>query len=400
MSAADQSHLSHLARTDNDPPGAEQLEPDDAQADILDSLVTSLYSCVEHKDGFDLFLRNIRDTFDLVSCCLAVIQKEPHLKGLYGWAVGYPPGIVPLMLKTGLVFKDKAIARALETGPNALFSYADGDPESNFLADMPTFSRTWIRAAGIIDSATIAFTNKYQQHVVLVFNRHKDSGVFSKPEMAMLSRLKKHAEIALDLYERLHRSEQSFKDLQSSIAVLKQPVAVFSPVSLLVSASPAFVEIGRCYKVFTINQDSREIAFKDQQFGKDFYTQLMLFITGKTGALDDSDTLYLQTSALPLRISITPVHNRQSNNSNVLVEIFDPNVCRTPSIAEIRKVISATEAEARVCLCLLKGASTAEAAEQLQLAISTIRTNIKSLLQKNNFRRQVDLITHLMRICS
>ena len=167
MSAADQSHLTHLARTDNEPPGAKQLEPDDAQADILDSLVTSLYSCVEHKDGFDLFLRNIRDTFDLVSCCLAVIQKEPHLKGLYGWAVGYPPGIVPLMLKTGLVFKDKAIARALETGPNALFSYADGDPESNFLADMPTFSRTWIRAAGIIDSATIAFTNKYQQHVVL-----------------------------------------------------------------------------------------------------------------------------------------------------------------------------------------------------------------------------------------
>ena len=326
MSAADRSEPTHLARAENGQSSAEQLEPDDTQADILDSLVTSLYSCVEHKDGFDLFLRNIRDTFGLVSCCLAVIQKEPQLKGLYGWAVGYPPGIVPLMLKTGLVFKDKAISRALETGPNALFSYADGDPESNFLADMSTFSRTWIRAAGIIDSATIAFTNKYQQNVVLVFNRHKDSRVFSKPEMAMLSRLKKHAEIALDLYERLHRSEQSFKDLQSSIAVLKQPVAVFSPVSLLISASPAFVEIGRRYKVFTINQDSREIVFRDQQFGKDFYTQLMLFITGKTGALDDNDTLYLRTGALPLRISITPVHNRQSNNSNVLVEIFDPNV--------------------------------------------------------------------------
>ncbi len=104
MSAADRSELTHLARAENGQSSADQLETDDTQADILDSLVTSLYSCVEHKDGFDLFLRNIRDTFGLVSCCLAVIQKEPQLKGLYGWAVGYPPGIVPLMLKTGLVF--------------------------------------------------------------------------------------------------------------------------------------------------------------------------------------------------------------------------------------------------------------------------------------------------------
>ena len=199
------------------------------QTDMFDKLVTSLYSSVDHKEGFDPFLRHIREALNLVSCCLAVIQKEPQLKGLYGWAVGYPPGVVPLMLKTGLVFKDEAIARALEQGPNTLFSYADGDPDCDVLAGMSTFSRTWIRAAGIADSAAIAFTNKYQQHVILVFNRHKSSPVFSREEMALLGRLKKHAEIALDLYERLHRSEQIFKDLQSSIAVLKQPVAVFSP---------------------------------------------------------------------------------------------------------------------------------------------------------------------------
>ncbi|MGB2246275.1 MAG: hypothetical protein ACPH3N_01325 [Alcanivorax sediminis] len=379
--------------------GSQWLGPGDA-IDKLDNLVTSLYSCVEHKDGFDPFLCRIREELDLASCCLAVIQKKPQLKGLYGWAVGYPPGVVPLMLKTGLVFKDEAIARALEQGPNALFSYADGDPDRDVFDGMSNFTRTWIRAAGIIDSAAIAFTNKYQQQVILVFNRHKGSPIFSKQEMALLSRLKKHAEIALDLYERLHRSEQIFKDLQSSIAVLRQPVAVFSPVTLLISASPSFLDIGRRYQVFKVNENSKEIEFRDQAFAKSFYTQLMLFITGETSALDDNDTLYLQTDALPLRLSITPVHNEQRNNRNVLVEIFDPNACRTPSTAEIRKVINATEAEARVCLCLLKGASTAEAAEELALAVSTIRTNIKALLQKNSFNRQVDLITHLLRICS
>ncbi|MQX53239.1 hypothetical protein [Alcanivorax sediminis] len=391
----------------NSDPGHNRLRETDSQwlgpgdaIDKLDNLVTSLYSCVEHKDGFDPFLCRIREELDLASCCLAVIQKKPQLKGLYGWAVGYPPGVVPLMLKTGLVFKDEAIARALEQGPNALFSYADGDPDRDVFDGMSNFTRTWIRAAGIIDSAAIAFTNKYQQQVILVFNRHKGSPIFSKQEMALLSRLKKHAEIALDLYERLHRSEQIFKDLQSSIAVLRQPVAVFSPVTLLISASPSFLDIGRRYQVFKVNENSKEIEFRDQAFAKSFYTQLMLFITGETSALDDNDTLYLQTDALPLRLSITPVHNEQRNNRNVLVEIFDPNACRTPSTAEIRKVINATEAEARVCLCLLKGASTAEAAEELALAVSTIRTNIKALLQKNSFNRQVDLITHLLRICS
>lgn len=393
-------HPGHVADPDRNQVKGELLAPDDNQADILDRLVTSLYSCVDHNEGFDPFLRCIREELDLVSACLAVIQKEPQLKGLYGWAVGYPPGVVPLMLKTGLVFKDKAIARALDAGPNALFSYADGDPECDVLAGMSSFSRTWVRAAGIVDSATIAFTNKYQQHVALVFNRHKSRPVFSKQEMALLARLKKHAEIALDLYERLHRSEQSFKDLQTSIAMLKQPVAVFSPVTLLISASPAFIDIGNRYDVFTVNQETRGIHFRDTGFGKDFYTQLMLFITGKTAALDDNDTLYLHTDALPLRFSITPVHNKQRNNSNVLVEIFDPNDCRVPGTAEIRKIINATEAEARVCHCLIKGANTAEAAEELSLAVSTVRTNIKSLLQKNNFNRQVDLISHLLRICS
>ena len=394
------SDNNELRLSGSHPDNAEWLEPDSDPTDTLDRLVTSLYSSVDHREGFDPFLRHIREELNLVSCCLAVIQKEPQLKGLYGWAVGYPPGVVPLMLKTGMVFKDEAIARALEQGPNTLFSYADGDPERDVLAGMSTFSRTWIRAAGIADSAAIAFTNKYQQQAILVFNRHKSCPIFSHEDMALLGRLKKHAEIALDLYERLHRSEQIFKDLQSSIAVLKQPAAVFSPLSLLISASPAFVEIGHRYQVFTVNHDSGEIAFRDPAFSKDFYTQLMLFITGKTDALNDNDTLYLHTDALPLRVSITPVHNEQRNNRNVLVEMFDPNACRTPGVEEIRKVISATDAEARVCLCLLKGANTAEAAEQLGLAISTIRTNIKSLLQKNNFNRQVDLITHLLRICS
>jgi len=390
----------HVVSADDQPAEPELLHTLDTQTDTFDRLVTSLYGCVENNQGFDPFLRCLREELTLASCSLAVIQKEPELKGLYGWALGYPPGVVPLMLKTGLVFKDEAIARALALGPNAVFSYADGDPEHDVLADMSAFSRTWLRAAGIVDSATIAFTNKFQHQIVLVLNRHKSHAVFSRDEMALLSRLKKHTEIALDLYERLHRSEQVFRDLKSSIAVLKQPVAVFSPVSLLISASPAFEQIGQRYEVFQVNHDTRQIEFQDQAFAQEFYTQLMLFITGKTSALDETDTLYLHTNALPLRFSITPVHSRENDNNTTLVEIFNPNDVRTPTTTEIRKVITATEAEARVCLALIKGADAAQAARELDLAVSTVRTNIKSLLQKNNFNRQVDLITHLLRICS
>ncbi|MCK0153155.1 hypothetical protein MWU49_05550 [Alcanivorax sp. S6407] len=372
----------------------------DTTTDRLDRLITQLYACVDHNNGFEPFLQCIKEELNLVSCSLAAIQKEPQMKGLYGWAVGYPPGVIPLMLKTGLVFKDEAISRALEMGPNALFSFADGKPDHDILASMPAFTRTWVRAAGIIDSATVAFTNKYQQHIVLVFNRHKSATIFSTEEMALISRLRKHVEIAVDLYERVHRSEQGFKDLQSSISMLKQPVAVFSPVGAMVTASPAFRELGRNHDVFEVNEESREIEFRNEPFSQQFHTQLMLYITGETSALDDSDTLYLETPALPLRFSLTPVQNQGNPTRNVLVEIFDPNQTRELSVNEIRKVIHATESEARVCLALLKGADPAETAEQLGLAVSTVRSYIKTLLSKNNFNRQVDLVTHLLRICS
>lgn len=379
---------------------AEQVSIEAAALEAFDRLVTSLYGCVENRQGFEPFLQCIREELNLASCSLAVIQKEPQLKGLYGWALGYPPGVVPLMLKTGLVFKDKAISRALELGPNAVFSYASGDPQADVFADMSPFSRTWVRAAGIIDSAAIAFTNKFSHHIVLVLNRHKSNRVFNAAEMALLARMKKHMEIALDLYERLHRSEQVFRDLKSSIALLKQPVAVFSPVCRLISASPTFVEMGARYGVFDVNGEDGSVEFRDADFGQAFHTQLMLFITGKTAALDDTDTLYLATDALPLRFSITPVHSAEHDNNTILVEIFDPNTLRMPTVSDIRKVINATEAEARVCLALVNGADAARAADELGLAVSTVRTNIKALLQKNNFSRQVDLITHVLRICS
>jgi hypothetical protein len=203
----------------------EYLASAGADADLFDRLVTSLYGCVDNNEGFEPFLACIREELGLTSCCLAVIQKEPQLKGLYGWALGYPPGVVPLMLKTGLVFKDEAIARALDAGPSTVFSYADGDPGRDFLAEMSSFSRTWIRAAGIIDSATVAFTNKYQHHVALVLNRHTSNGV--------RSHISHRAPIALinilfpDAVPGAHRLNQRFprarKSIQTSIHPLPFP---------------------------------------------------------------------------------------------------------------------------------------------------------------------------------
>lgn len=383
-----------------EPQDQANLTPDSTQIARLDRLVSSLYACVDSEEGFHPFLNCIREELHLTSASFAVFQKEPQKKGLYGWNIGYPPGIISLMLKTGLVFKDKAIAEALENGPNSLFSYANGDPDYDLLAEMSTFSRTWIRAAGIIDSATIAFTNRYQQHVILVLNRHKSLSVFDQGDMALLARLKKHIEIAIDLYERIHRSDQVFNNLKTSISLLKQPVAIFSPVTTLITASPTFVAMGSRYGAFHIDEEEKLIAFKDEGFGLAFYTQLGLYVSGETSALDDSDTLYLHTDALPLRFSLTPVKNQNTHNHNVLVEIFDPNQCREPCPEEIRKILKVTDSEARVCLGLLKGINPADIAEQQGIAISTVRGYIKSILQKNNFNRQVDLVAHLLRICS
>lgn len=67
---------------------------------------------------------------------------------------------------------------------------------------------------------------------------------------------------------------------------------------------------------------------------------------------------------------------------------------------QLRDLFGLTEAEARVALSLLTGASPAETATAHAVSLNTVRTQISRILEKTDTRRQADLIRLLARTVS
>jgi DNA-binding CsgD family transcriptional regulator len=61
------------------------------------------------------------------------------------------------------------------------------------------------------------------------------------------------------------------------------------------------------------------------------------------------------------------------------------------------KIINCSNAEAKVVLRLLAGEDAATAAKSLCLSPHTVRSYIKEILSKNDFKRQIDLISVLLK---
>jgi DNA-binding CsgD family transcriptional regulator len=65
---------------------------------------------------------------------------------------------------------------------------------------------------------------------------------------------------------------------------------------------------------------------------------------------------------------------------------------RLPTATTLRDIYAITPAEARVVLALARGATLREIADELGTSIATVRTQVKSSLEKTGTRRQAELV--------
>ncbi|NRA43213.1 MAG: hypothetical protein HRU21_13035, partial [Pseudomonadales bacterium] len=202
---------------------------DDSYIAEYDELLHKLYLAIEGK-GFDQFLLTIRETLGLASACLGVIDQAKK-KTLYGFASGYPKGVLPLIIKSNGFVREDGVVRAFAKGPSCLFSYSEGNPNYNILTGLSFFTQKWVKASGIIDAAVISFMLNPRLRVVLIFNRHRHSGLIAQQELELLTRLKPHIEQACLLYDRACRHQKNIANIQQLVNHLDYPVAIFSPLN-------------------------------------------------------------------------------------------------------------------------------------------------------------------------
>lgn len=103
----------------------------------------------------------------------------------------------------------------------------------------------------------------------------------------------------------------------------------------------------------------------------------------------------------PLSAVVTPLRQQSAigpRGSVAAVFVSDPERERTPPHQLLRDLYGLTSAEARVAGCLASGLTLKETAQRLDVTFETVRSQLKSVFQKTDTRRQAELVAMIARL--
>ncbi|MFM9835856.1 MAG: helix-turn-helix transcriptional regulator, partial [Methylophilaceae bacterium] len=119
--------------------------------------------------------------------------------------------------------------------------------------------------------------------------------------------------------------------------------------------------------------------------------------------LDKHETIVIRCKSCELQIQIAPFINiNEQDPTNVerrrgaILILHESGRIALPSQAQLKSLYGLTQAEARLALKLCEGSTPSECAKNMGVSISTIRSQLRALMEKTNSRRQAELLTKLL----
>lgn len=120
-------------------------------------------------------------------------------------------------------------------------------------------------------------------------------------------------------------------------------------------------------------------------------------------ALDTQQTTVIRHQNIELQIQVEPFQNIVNGDADeterrhgAMLILRESGSVALPSIEQLISLYGLTQAEARLALKLCNGDTPAECAKCLNVSISTIRTQLRAVLEKTGSHRQAELLTKLL----
>lgn len=123
--------------------------------------------------------------------------------------------------------------------------------------------------------------------------------------------------------------------------------------------------------------------------------------TGPRGLAQGGAMIISRRNGRPLHVLVTPIPPGMVDapgRATAILLICDPDKERALPEHVLRQLFSLTPAESRLALLLLTGITLSGAADRLHVSRETVRSQIKSILQKTHTRRQGELVKLLAEI--
>ena len=239
---------------------------------------------------------------------------------------------------------------------------------------------TVYRKLGIKHVGAIGLDYRGDVSTQLSVIKPNDAGDFSDTELKRLTLLQVHARQAYAGYRALLQTQRRLDELTSLWNLIEFAVMIFNDRGELRFSNRAAEDLLRALphqgsgnSAATALRDNRELAAALRA----------VFAAGGvqyTGVLGLATFPHLRATVFGL------------DGGSAAVLLTDPSKQRDLPLEAFIQRFGLTEAEARVCRALAAGDSLKEAAERIGIGYETARTQLKSAMAKNGWRRQATML--------
>ncbi len=239
--------------------------------------------------------------------------------------------------------------------------------------------------------AAPVMANGSHSGVVVTFGSRRRSD-FDEDDLEWLGRLARHFSRALGLRLDRIRLEEELRARQNAFDELNEGVLLLDAAFKVRYANPA---------ARTILNQRDGVLLRDGRLGcsepRDGHDLQKALVAGSSGAMSTDGWIVVhRRDSRPLLVQVINLRGsdlgRLVGSAIVMVRIEDPGYRRLPTAELLRKLLEVTLGEAKVMLAVARTDSQEEAAAQLRVAKTTVRTQLHHAYQKLGIHDRAELL--------
>ena len=381
---------------DEQSPAAPSLTHDELQR--FNQLVSTLYGCLHFSQGFQLFFDAFQAHFNALQGGILGLSNHPR-RMIYGWTFGYPEGFEEWYIHSDLPERDEALARYEALPPRQFDSFLRGDASKTILDMLSEESRTWAQAVGMGDSAGMLVSRQNDCNVVFLANRHQDFGPYTDHDILQMNLLAPHVENAVSLHFKLYQSRSNNESLALALNHVNKPIIVFNALATIAQANRNALDLLAHSDTLSISESQR-LQCRDTRLNRKLSDAISACLILSQKGTPATRTLFVSNRHERIAICLTPLIADEKEHNGVLAELFRYDSNMEPDLGKLQSLFQCTPAEAGIAAELIHGLNAAEIADKNGISVHTARQHVKSLLSKNGYRKQTELVAMLVRALS
>ncbi len=366
--------------------------------DRLPGLLDSIYTAAEDLDAWPNVLSGLMESFDVMGVNFFINVGSSSPEG-----ITFHQGLDPDTLRS---YNEHFFK--LDPMVEASFRFAPGkflSSESLFSISEYTGTEYYEelnRPAGIHHVFGTTLIRSPSSYAALSMFQPPGAETIQGSNLKLFQHLIPHLQRSIEVYERLVETERRLAYFEEVVDRITCGVIFVDAKGRVIHANAAARAMALENDGMSLDRDCVRGALSDDTKAlRQMVTQTIRTATGEGADCPKAILLSRPSGKRPYQVVAAPLsgrkHERCSCRALAALFVTDPEA--TPETPEhlVRVLYGLTPAESRVAESLLQGANPEEISDRYGVSLATVRSQLRSIFDKTETRRQSELVALLLR---